>query len=225
MATKKATRTTKKTTVKEEASKPVESKTPYSVPKFKRSYVFLVIGILAVIGLLYYFRGMFVAATVNNQPISRIAFIQKLEEQGGQQTLDSMITETLIVQEAQKNNVVVTDEELNEEVKKLEENLKQQQQDLNALLEARGMTQDDLKTQLKTQKLLEKLLADKTEVTDAEVTEYITQNQEALGEQATTDEMKDQIKEQLKQQKFGEAFEAWITQVKNNANIQYFVTF
>ncbi len=70
--------------------------------KFSRNHIFILAGVIIAAALLYYFRSAFVAATVNGQPISRLSLVRELEKQGGKQAMDSLITKTLIDQEAKK---------------------------------------------------------------------------------------------------------------------------
>ena len=99
-----------------------------------------VIGILLLAGLLYAFRSLFVAAMVNGQPISRVSLVRELEKQNGKQALNSLVTKTLIYQEARKQNVSVSDDEINGEMKKIEDNLQQQGQRLDQHLSDRYNT-------------------------------------------------------------------------------------
>jgi len=69
---------------------------------------------LLVFVLLYFLKGFYIAAVVNGQPISRFSVIGELERRGGSQALDSLINQTLILQEAKKQNVTTTDQEIND---------------------------------------------------------------------------------------------------------------
>ena len=60
----------------------------------------VIIGLILV--ALFYFKGTFVAATVNGSPISRLSVVSQLEKEGGKNVLDSLITEKLIESEVKK---------------------------------------------------------------------------------------------------------------------------
>src|SRR3972149_1263490 len=126
MASRK--KTTKRVAVRKSA--PVESSKEVldtkSKPRQFLSRRKVLIGFLIVLAIVfvYYFKGLFVAALVNGQPITRLDVIQELEKRGGQQTLSSLITQALILQEARKQGVDVTKTEVDDEVKKVEDNLK-----------------------------------------------------------------------------------------------------
>src|SRR5690349_14247110 len=88
----------------EAAAKSTAPKTRTRSLKVRKSYVLFIIAILALGALLYVGRGLFVAAVVNGQPISRISVIKETEKQSGKQALDTIVRNTLIEQEARKAN-------------------------------------------------------------------------------------------------------------------------
>jgi len=200
------------------------NKSPIS-DKLKQPKVLIGLIVVILIVAAFFFKGFFVAALVNGQPISRFTVISELEKQGGKQALTSLVNQTLILQEAKKRNVTVSQSEIDASLKQIEDSLKAQGQDLNTALSMQGMTRSDLMTQLKLRSLVEKLLADKIGVTDSEVTDYITKNKETLPTNMTDAELKKNVIEQLKQQKLGSASQAWLDQLNKNAKINYFVSY
>ncbi len=169
-------------------------------------------------------KSLFVAATVNGSPISRLAVIQKLEKMSGKKLLDSMIDEKLITDAAAAKNISVTDADVNDEMKKIETSLSSQGQTLDEALSSQGMTSDDLKTQIVLQKEIEKLVADKIVVTDEEVAQYITDNKITVpkGQEAATAE---KIKSDLTAQKAETAAQTLVTDLRTKAKIQYIVKY
>jgi len=115
----------------------------------------LVVFILIAGGLLL--KKELVVATVNGQPIFRLTLIREMEKNSGKQVLEGLIGKTLILQEAKKQNVSIGQEEINQEMAKIEENFKSQGQDLNQLLAFQGITKADLEEQIQLQKTAEKL--------------------------------------------------------------------
>lgn len=240
MAAKKTTKkATKKPAVRKESSKAsmkVEetkstshsasslSSTTYKKHMTKRNGLIL-LGLIILGILIYVLRGFFVAATVNGQPITRVQVVQELEKQSGKKTLDSLVTKTLILQEMEKKNITVTDAEVNAEVKKIEDALKQQGRTLSDALAQQGLSQADLREQLKIQKMIEKLFSKDVVVTDAEVIKYIEDNKEALPADQDPNTLKSTIKEQLKQQKLTTKFQTWLTEVQKKAKINYIVEY
>lgn len=193
--------------------------------KFKNKKSLIGIGIIGIILVVVYFlKGAFIAATVNGQPISRLSVIQKLEKQGGKNILDTIVTDTLIENEAKKKGIVISEDEINQEIKTIEASVTQQGGTLEQALLQQGMTKESLKKSVKNQKIIEKLIADKIKVTDAEINKYLADNQTTIpeGKEAET---KKQIMDQLKQQKFQQEAQEWVTSLKAAANIKYYVNY
>jgi len=172
--------------------------------------------------LFYFGRRFFVVALVNGRPITRIALIKELEKQGGQQVLDGLITKSLILQAAKKEKVVVSQEEINQAVRQLRENFSSQGQNLSDLLALQGITENDLKEQIKIQKLAEKIAGKDVQVSDQEVNDYLEQNKELIPQDADQEEIKNSVREQLRQQKLNEKIQNWIQSLREKAKIYYF---
>jgi foldase protein PrsA len=197
-----------------------------SVKKMSTKSKVAILTALVVIGVvLYLSRGLLLAASVNGQFIYRPTVISELEKRGGKQELDSLVTEMLIQQEAKKKNITVTDDELNAEITKISDSVKAQGQDINTLLAMQGMTQDDLKKQVRTQKFVEKILADKVKPTDQEVADYLKTNKDSLPKGNTEAQNKDLAVSQLTQQKLSTEFQTWLTEAKKNASIKYYTNY
>jgi foldase protein PrsA len=174
----------------------------------------IIIAIIALLGVLgYIFKGFFIAATVDGNPISRLAIIQKLEKASGESLLDNLITEKLIENEARAKKIVVSNNEVNEEIKRIEDQIAAQGGALDAALLSQGMTMDELKEQIILQKKVEKLLADKLNVTDEEVAKYVKDNKVPI------------TKEELRSQKLNQEANILITTLKSEAKIRYFVNY
>jgi foldase protein PrsA len=169
-------------------------------------------------------RGYFVAATVNGSPISRLSVIQELEKQGGKTALDSLITQKLIENEANKQNIVVSEEELNAEMQKIEAQVTAQGGTLEQALAQQGMTVESLRNQVRIQQQMQKLLGDKVTVTDEEVQKYITDSKATIpaGEEESA---KEQIRDQIRDQKLNQEAQVFITNLRNDAKIKYYVNY
>lgn len=196
--------------------------------EFKKKHLLALsfgVAIALILGTLFYSKGFFIAATVNGSPISRFAIIGELEKQGGKQALESLITERLIEAELKKNTIVVSDTDIDTEIKKLEEQVASQGGTLEEALAAQGMSMEILRTQIKTQKGLEQLLADKVTVTDEELATALESAKGSAPAGMTDEELKTAIIEQLKQQKFQGEAQKWVAELTTNADIKYFVTY
>lgn len=200
----------------------IESMGPRRISKSK---FFIPLVIIFIAAVLFYLKGLFVAALVNGQPITRFAVIKELERQGGAQALSSLVNQTLILQEANKKNIQVNQDEINKSAKQVEDSLKTQGQNLDTALAAQGMTRQDFLAQLKLRSLVEKLLADKIAVTEKETADYMEANKTTLPTDMTSEELKTSIAEQLKQQKLASASQEWLTNLQKSAKINYFVNY
>jgi foldase protein PrsA len=194
-----------------------------TLPKKRIKILLPLLVVIALAGGLFYFKNQFIVATVNGKPIWRKTLVGELEKQAGKKTLDSLITKTLILQEAQKKNVTVSDQEVNEEIKKLEDNFTSRGQDLNQLLAAQNMTRKDLFSQIKIQKLVEKIVGKDVAVSDEEINDYIEKNKNLIPQGMAEDEVKTNVKQQLEQQKRNEKIQKWIKSLRDNAKINYFL--
>lgn len=185
----------------------------------------IILAIVIVLGVLVYLgRGLFIAATVNGQPISRWSVITMLEKESGKSLLESMVIEKIIAIEAKSKNVVISDEDVSAEIKKIEADITAQGGTLELALAQQGLTLDVVKKQILLQKQVEKLLADKIVVSDEDIAKYITDNQVTVpaGQEATFNE---QIKADLVAEKLNTEAQAYIAELKEKAKIKYFVNY
>lgn len=180
-------------------------------------------GVLLLVLALFLLRSIFVAALVNGVPISRFAVVKALETQGGKEVLDELITKQLVLQEAKKNKISISDAEINTELKKIEDSVTSQGQNFNDLLKAKNLSRDVLKDKIKLDKIIQKIVGKEVTITDKEIQDYITANKESFPPSATIDELKGSVKEQLLQQKMSEKFQSWIAALKDKAKIYRFV--
>ncbi len=192
--------------------------------KTRRFKVIVIVGIVVVLVILFV-RFFLVAAVVNGRPITRIKLIQELERQGGQSILDNLVEKSLIFQEANKLKVSISNEELDAEVKNIEDYIKEQGLTLDEALSIRGQTKSDLVEQIKLQKLVEKILGGKISITDEEIKMYFNENINLFDKGAKLEIVKDQIKEQLFQTKLSEEYNTWVEELKTKAHILYFLNF
>ena len=175
-------------------------------------------------GAAYFGRSLFIAAMVNGTPISRLKVISELESQAGAQTLDQLVTEVLISQEAKKRGVSVSDEEVQTEINNLRSELEGQGQNLDDLLALQGISEDVLKQQFYLQLSVEKMFADGVNVTDEQVNDYV----ESLGDSApdlSEEELLSQARVQLEQQEMVTNFQNWLQEAKADSEINYFVNY
>lgn len=193
-------------------------------PKNRRSLLLALI-IIILIAVIYFGKGLVVAALVNGQPISRISIIRDLEAQSGKAALDAIITRTLVFQEARKKNITVTDKDIDNEVAKIKKQFQEQGQNLDQLLATQGLTNVKFRDEVKVQLLVTKLLGDQVKVTDKEFEEFLAKNQDLVSGQKDQAAAKASLRAQMEQQKLAQKYQEWIANVKKDAKINLFVNY
>ncbi|MBP6882210.1 MAG: SurA N-terminal domain-containing protein [Candidatus Levybacteria bacterium] len=191
-------------------------------------HAILAIIVLLIVGLLIYFRGFFVVATVNGKPIDRLTYMKEVEgiyvsearTTAGKQAMNQLVTKTLLHQEAEKKNVSVTEKEINDEVAKTRKSLEGQGQNLESALAMQGDTLANYKERIQLQKLLEKLVGE-IKVSDKEITDYVEKNKESIPAGTKDADIKAQAKEALRQEKFNTQVQTLIQNLQKNAKISY----
>jgi foldase protein PrsA len=181
--------------------------------------------VVGVVVLGFIIKTVFLAAFVNGRPISRITLIKNLEKQYGTTALSTLVEKSLIYQEAKKQKVSVSKDEIQNEITAIEEILKAQNITLDQALEARGQTRQELEEQIKVSKILEVILADKITVTDKEIADYFTTNKNYFDKGTLLENVKDDIKSELVQQKLADEYTTWIAGIKEKAKVFYLLKF
>lgn len=182
--------------------------------------VYLALAIIALALLFTYKKSWLVAATVNGAPITNFEVLSKLNKQYRTQTLNQMINEKIILEEANKKKVVVKDSEINERLTALEKNVGGKEI-LDNLLTQQGQTRESLKDQLKIQLTIEKLYENEASVSAKEIDEFITQNKGQLQATDSAGQVKE-ARDFLKQQKLANIFQEKFQQLKAAAQIKIF---
>lgn len=189
----------------------------------KKNLIAIVI-IVVIIVLAYFYKGLFIAATVNGSPISRISVIQELEKSSGKQALNNLITRKIIADEARKKNITVSDEELNAGIKELSDQVVARGGTLEQVLAQQGITLDEFTKNQRIQIQVEKLLGDKIMVTDAEVNKYITENKINIPKDQLA-AAQTQIRSELKSEKLKNEGQKLVNSLRESAHISYFVEY
>lgn len=195
-----------------------------SVKVHKSTLIFAALIILLGI-LLYLGRGLIVAAVVNGQPISRVAVVQETEKASGKQVMASLIRNTLVEQEASKKNVTVSDKEINDQIKTIEDNLSKQGQKLDQMLTMEGMTKDDLRKIIRLDILVTKLVGKDIKISDKDINNYIASNKDVLPKGKSDKELKQFAKEQLQKAQLPQKAQAWFAELEKKAKIVKFVDY
>lgn len=195
-------------------------------PRFTRRTMLIVLAVAAtlVVAGLAFAQGLVVAATVNGTPISRLAVISELEKRGGAEALDALISKKLIDDEARKQNIVITAEELDGELKEIGSQIASRGSTFDEQLAQQGLTRADVREQITAHLKLEKLLADQAQVSEEEIDAYIKAQKITLPKEGVA-AARTKISEQIREEKVGEFSEQFVADLRSKANITYYVTY
>jgi len=215
---------------KTKAKLPEKKVKTFNIGKIKekylnKKYILIFLILLVLIALFLVFKKQIIVASVNGEPITRIKLIRELESQSGKRALETIISKTLVLQEAKKKNISVREEEIDKEIQKIEENLKSQGQKLEDILKLQGTTIETVKEQIKLNLLMKKILQKDINVSEKEVSEYIDKNKGSKPETISDQEYKKQVRTQLEQQKFQEKAQEYLKKLRDKASVNYYLNF
>lgn len=183
-----------------------------------------VVGVLAILVILgFVFKPLLFAAFVDGHPITRVALTRELDKQYGSKTLDTMINNVLIDNEAKTRNIEIKDSDIEDQLNKIKSSVEAAGQNFNDALKQENITLDQLKRQIKIEQQLKALLGDKIKVTDQEIDQYISDYKLTLSEE--TGVTRDSIRSDLEQQKLSQQANQFIADLKAKAHIQILTKF
>lgn len=144
--------------------------------------------------------------------------------------LDQLINQKLTGQQIEKKGITAPDEEVQAEIDNIIENNKQFKDEKaleDYLKKNQNMTMDNLKSMirdnLKVQKLKEEVTKEVT-VSEEEVQEFYNDNKKSYkddeGNVKPLDEVKDQVTDSLLNKKQNDAYNSWLEEVRNQAEIE-----
>lgn len=186
----------------------------------RKTIILIIILIIAL--AVWKFKGLFIAATVNGQPISRWYVNDELNKRFGSQILDSIINERLILAAAREKGIFVTGSEIDARMKEIEKQL-DGKMSISDALKAQGMTQDDFRRQLEIQISIDKLFSKEATVSSQEIDDYKKKNEEYYKDATDSAKVKEEIEGIIQQQKIKDLFDKWFTEVKSKAVVNKYI--
>lgn len=215
----------KKTSVKK-SSVPVPPQFESSVPVITRRPVFPWRWVLIGLAVLFMVlaaanKGLVLAAIVNGKPIFSWQLNHTLRTRYGQQTLEGMIGEVLIANEAKKSGVVVTDADIQDKQKEILSSLGTEV-NLQDFLKFQGLTENDFNQQLRIQLTVEKLLSRDLTITETDIDNYIATNRALLTatEPAT---LREEAKKAIIGNTVSEKLQSWFLELRQKSNVMKFL--
>lgn len=197
-----------------------------SLPKRTKLILLGIICVILVGVILFINKSLFVAVLVNGEIISRVEVIGELEKQQGATIINRLIDKKLILQEATKQNLSPTQEEIDAKRKEIIDQVSDgNEENFTQILEAQGLTSEDFSAELAIQIVAEKLLSKEIEVTDEEFNQFIESNPDLMENAENKEEVEAQLREQLKQQKLQTEYNTWMEKLRTQADIVRFVDY
>lgn len=216
--------------------KPVHAAHKAAGHKSKKSnkgvIVAVIIAVLVIAGVAAYFT-LFndpVVATVNGEPVYKSEVndqLEGLQAQYGEAitediALNQTIIEKLLMQEAKKQGIMVTDETLDAFIDDSLARSGQTRESFDATLKAQNMSFEKIRERIRVQMAITELV-NKTfsniEVPEKDVKAFYDQNKQLFEGQTYTD-VKGQISDYLKSQEQVKAFQQYVLDLRANADIQ-----
>lgn len=191
-----------------------------------RKYLYAVAGVVVLIGLLFIASRFWVIAWVDNKPVTKFELYSLLEKRDEGKTSQELINEKLLESEGQKQRQSVSEDEVQAEIKKVEDQQGGAEQ-LKQVLAANGTTYEDFEKLVKRQLLIQKLFGGGINITDADVDKYIADNKEMMPptvmnnpESSEAAKLKENVKEQLKWGKISENYQKWTQENLNSSRVR-----
>ncbi len=164
-------------------------------------------------------RNFLPVAVVNGDGIGRKDFTERVLLRAGAPVMDQLIVSKLILTEADKRRVVVTEKEIDTHLQKIEAELTKNNSNLGLYLATQGMTLDMFRLELRTQLIVEKLFGGNSTPTSKEIDDYFVQNNIKKGTGAIYVSQNLAIKKQVRIQKLRNSFQVWLQKELKEAEI------
>ncbi|QHT60600.1 peptidylprolyl isomerase [Paenibacillus lycopersici] len=113
--------------------------------------------------------------SVNGVSITKQELYDQMVKLGGTQTMDNLIQEELIKQEADKAGIKITDADIDKEIDSIKKQFPTEA-DFESALTQNGLTLEDLRAQTPMQLSIRKILEPQAKVTDKDIEDYFNQN-------------------------------------------------
>ncbi|NBJ70027.1 MULTISPECIES: SurA N-terminal domain-containing protein [Clostridia] len=139
-----------------------------------------------------------------------------------QQTIDMLVNQQLINQDASDKGIEVSDDEVQKEFDTIK---KEGAERLNTALEQFQLNEDQFKNMLRDNLITSQYLESEFDikVTDKEVEDYYKQIKEQSEEIGKLEDLKDQIKQTLKEEKTNEQLQKRVEALKKDAKVETFI--
>lgn len=207
--------------VKLELEKETVGENSFSVFARTKKFVILILLVVILAALGYLYKDKFIVATINGKPIFRYQLSQRLTAVYGKETLENMIVETLIGQEAKRQKIDVTASDIDEEIAKVTKSLGEGMK-LEDALKFQGLSLAEFKRQLELRLQVNRILDKEISITPEETDKYLKDNAKTLVATGEA-ERKTEAQGLLKEQKINERVQTWVSELLQKAKITRFL--
>ena len=121
-------------------------------------------------------------AKVDGEKILQTELDEALRDQYGAAVLDTLITNKIVELEAKKQNITVTDEDIQAEYDELVDSYGGEDA-IQAVYEANGLTEEAVKKNIWTYQLTKNVIAASLDITDEEIKQYFEDNKDLYGQE------------------------------------------
>ncbi len=193
----------------------------YSLKKFRSSKkVYIVVLIAGLLLLATFKKDLLIAAMINGSPVTNLELQMRLNREFRTQTLNQLINERIILDEAKKNNAVVQESEVDQKIAELEANVGGKDT-LENLLSQQGQTKTTLRDQIRIQLAIAKLYDKEATISAEALAKFLEQNRQSLRATDSASQEKEAY-EILKQQELSQIFNQKFQELRTKAKIQIF---
>ncbi|HUW21783.1 MAG TPA: SurA N-terminal domain-containing protein [Candidatus Bathyarchaeia archaeon] len=183
--------------------------------------ILLILLILIAFTLGLKFKGLVVVSTVNGNPIYSWDLAIRIYQNYLARSLDEIVNEKLIEDEASSLEISVSQEEVDSEIERVETEFDGRTK-LMEELEKQFLSYDQFIYRVKLQLIIEKILKKKVAITDQEVAAYIQQN--SLQMEATTEaDLALEARQMLTSQKMNEIYSSLFSDLRKKAAIETYI--
>ena len=121
-------------------------------------------------------------AKVDGEKILQTELDEALRDQYGAAVLDTLITNKIVELEAKKQDITVTDEDIQAEYDELVESYGGEDA-IKEVYEANGLTEEAVKKNIRTYQLTKNVIAASLDITDEEIEQYFEDNKDLYGQE------------------------------------------
>ncbi|NLY46612.1 MAG: foldase [Tissierella sp.] len=123
-----------------------------------------------------------IVAKIGDMIITKSEFYDELVNQNGAQVLDVLVADKIMQAEVEKQGIVVTDEEIEEDFEEMK-GFYGTDEALNNELDNYGLTTEDVKRNIKSNLQIERLLEPYMDITDEEIAQHFEENKAGFGQE------------------------------------------